>query len=879
VLEMQSPDQLSPEALGDLYHDFGKPRVATVLKLLKLDHVYTRGEGDRLESNGKVILDFLGGYGSNLLGHQPAFLAEEAKRFFSESRPLQTQASIREYTSLLAKKVSDLVGAVTGQSYFTTFTNSGAEAVEAALKHALMEWADRRQKEIWRLERDRARFVSQNVSEEQLIPIDQAISALQDATPQFITLEGSFHGKTAAAVAVTSNPGYKKMYSRPTLETREIARDASAAEIERVFRQADIHPVSSLSKIAGIIFEPIQCEGGMVELSPGLIATLAEQSRAQNIPLIVDEIQTGLGRTGKFLTLDPSLAIPQYVLLGKSLGGGMAKIGAVLVEKSRYIEEFGMVHTSTFAEDDFSSLMALRTLEWLEKNSAKNHGRALEFESAFRKKVGALSSAYPHVIREIRGRGLLLGIEFNFDALSPVSTFFQSIDELGFSGYVFSSYLLNQHQIRVGVSLSQPNTIRLEPSFLIDSDAIEKLGSALEELCILISERKFLRLTRHFWNSELTEAQLNTPSNKKFPPVDPKRASHLRKVGFLTHIINIHSLPRMDKLFAPLPKSELSRFLKKFGPVAEEFRYLEQIIRGANGQEIHLTCYGVVPASDFFEKSLRNRDFTAFEKVQLLANRAAQDGVSHIGLGQYTSIVSENGLMLRKFGQGKTRITTGNSLTAGYAVEAVKKLMREKGIKPEESHIGVVGVTGNICNVLTQIMGDFAREMTLVYKESIDVSPKFRAAVDQVIQNSMIDPSRTHPTDDLTRLSLCDAVIVGTNSATPLLRPEHFKKDAIVLDISVPSNVDPIVYKERPDVTCFQGGFARLPLGQVLQTDWLDLHPGDVYACLGETICTGLVNYPKNLSFGHLSKASVHEALKIAAESGFGLGELRVVRE
>ena len=115
-----------------------------------------------------------------------------------------------------------------------------------------------------------------------------------------------------------------------------------------------------------MIFEPILGEGGVREISAEFAQRAAELCRARGAPFIADEIQTGMGRTGTFLACEALGVTPDYVLLSKALGGGLAKISATLIRRDRHIDKFDVLHTSTYAEDDYSSGISLKALELLD---------------------------------------------------------------------------------------------------------------------------------------------------------------------------------------------------------------------------------------------------------------------------------------------------------------------------------------------------------------------------------------------------------------------------------------------------------------------------------------------------------------------------------
>ena len=580
------------------YLEFVRPKVGNLLKLLKLDRIYESAAGDFLydrDESGqrREVLDLLGGYGSTMLGHHHPELLEEMKAALAEKIPVHSQMSIRKDAVLLAKALNESIlqselssGLRSGHTqYICTFANSGTEAVEAGIKHALMSWNTRR--EGFRLWAERQKI------RRDLAELDELIARLRDSKPVLIAIEGSFHGKTAASVAATWNASFRSMYPQSSLEVRFISRHATSAEVSAIFSELEVRATrgieKSMSRICGVIYEPIQCEGGIHALSNELLGALREQTKKSSVPLIADEIQTGLWRTGSFLASHRDGITPDYVLLGKSLGGGLCKISVLMIPDTIYEEHFGYVHTSTFSEDDLSSRIAKKALDIASEYEVENAKTASSFEKQIRSRVSEIQIRYPGVIREVRGHGFLAGIQFDFSAESAAPDFLCAVDETGFAAYLIASYLLNRHSIRVGVTLSQPDTIRVEPSCLIDPGEVARFGDALEELCGLISERKLLALTEHFWRCELSKEQLEF--------VSPHRRNVVRDqapvVAFLSHVIDTDHLCKMEPFFGLLPESERLRFLEKFGPVSHPICYHEQIVEGANGKKVHAKFLGV----------------------------------------------------------------------------------------------------------------------------------------------------------------------------------------------------------------------------------------------------------------------------------------------
>ncbi len=168
----------------------------------------------------------------------------------------------------------------------------------------------------------------------------------------------------------------------------------------------------------------------------------------------------------------PSGVVGDYYLLSKTLGGGLAKQAALLIRRDHYIEEFGYLHTSTFAEDDFSAAISLATLDLLQRDDWALLAVARRTGDQLLAKLRDLQAAYPQVIRQIRGRGLMIGIEL-IPQLDSASNLLRVASEQKLLGFLISGYLLHEAAIRIAPTLSANNTIRLEPSVLVSEGEID----------------------------------------------------------------------------------------------------------------------------------------------------------------------------------------------------------------------------------------------------------------------------------------------------------------------------------------------------------------------------------------------------------------------
>jgi predicted amino acid dehydrogenase len=398
---------------------------------------------------------------------------------------------------------------------------------------------------------------------------------------------------------------------------------------------------------------------------------------------------------------------------------------------------------------------------------------------------------------------------------------------------------------------------------------MSQLFKGFDDLCQVLFERKNLKLLSHLWKQEFTAEQLAIVSDEKYPIEEKKDGEY--HVGFLTHIVDERQARQLDKSLVPVAPENIKEFLAKYKNHATPFRYFQKEITSTNGQKVILNLYGIMQSSAFFARSMHAEDFKAFNVVQATVDLATSHQMDFLGLGQFSSIVSENGQLLTS---KKLPLTTGNGLTAAMAFEAVKQTCSQRNINLSQAKIAVVGFAGNICNVITQIASDHCQNILLVSRESVESNPKYKLAIELILQNSKIKKENLSYGHSLESLKDRDIIIVGTNSSEEIIKSEMVKSGAIILDISIPSNVESVV-KKRSDVVYLQGGLAKLPLAQVVDHPWVPLKTGDCFACMAETILMGFLKENRSYSFGMLNKADVLKTLGFATKTGITLGGLK----
>lgn len=504
-----------------------EPYLGSVLATAGLDAEYVRAEGNtlyRLGADGREIpvTDFAGGYGSLMLGHHHPEITALAKELLDSGVPVHAQFSVRPDANLLALELNRIVRRETGSSenWFAILANSGAEANEAALKHAELDRVSRLAEATAAADAELAAARTALLDGTASVPPElwrrlglaqpagAAPDALVDAlarrnaeraarAPLFLAPEGAFHGKLAASVQLTHNDGYRTPFKALAAQARFVPVDQPGVLRKLVDEErAVLHglavadgAVSATEHEAPVfcafLLEPVQGEGGIRELPAEFVAEVGQVCAAAGVPVVVDEIQSGMGRTGHFLAATALGLEGDYYTLAKSLGGGLAKISVLLIRESRYRPEFELVHSSTFAKDGFSSRIALKVLDLLEADDGAAYRLAAERGERIRAALESVRADFPDVVKEVRGRGLMLGFEFHDQSEAPAPPV-QEAAQNGLFGYLVAGHLLGGHRIRTFPTASAANTLRFEPSVYITDEEIRHLETALRDTCDIV---------------------------------------------------------------------------------------------------------------------------------------------------------------------------------------------------------------------------------------------------------------------------------------------------------------------------------------------------------------------------------------------------------
>lgn len=328
-----------------------------------LDVVITRGEGVWVyDVDGNRYLDCLSAYSALNQGHvHPRILdalLEQAHRLTLTSRAFRN-----DQLPLLYKELSEMTG-----YEMSLPMNSGAEAVETAVKLA-RKWAYR-------------------------------VKGVPRHEAEIITAAGNFHGRTTTIISFSSEPAYRDDFGPFTPGFVSVPFGDAAALGKAIRRNT-----------AAVLLEPIQGEGGVIIPPAGYLRSAAEICKKNNVLLMADEIQTGLGRTGKLFACEHEGVRPDVMIIGKALAGGFYPVSAILADKP-ILELFSPgEHGSTFGGNPLAAAVARAALAVIRDERLAE--RAEELGTYFTEQLSEIPS--PHV-KEVRGKGLLIGVELRPEA-------------------------------------------------------------------------------------------------------------------------------------------------------------------------------------------------------------------------------------------------------------------------------------------------------------------------------------------------------------------------------------------------------------------------------------------------------------------------------
>ena len=350
------------EHVSARYAQHVNPQWARLLGLLEMDVRYERCVGAELfTADGRRIVDFLSGYCVHNVGHNHPDVVEALQRELARCGPAMIQTHVADLAGELAERLCARAGGRLSKAFFAS---SGSEGVEAAIKFAR---AHTRRTAI-------------------------------------LAAEHAFHGLTCGALSLMSDEFWREGFG-PLLPGVETVPFGALEPLERELKS---------KQFAAFIVEPIQSEAGVRVPDADYLRNVEALCRRYGTLFVLDEVQTGMYRTGTFLAAHQFGVEPDIVVLAKALSGGLVPVGAVLMSDEVCDSVYSslpraFVHTSTFGENSLAMRAGLATLEVLEHEGLGK--RAIESGKYLRDQLTAGLREF-EMVREIRGMGLLMGIEF-----------------------------------------------------------------------------------------------------------------------------------------------------------------------------------------------------------------------------------------------------------------------------------------------------------------------------------------------------------------------------------------------------------------------------------------------------------------------------------
>ncbi len=389
------------ETIGK-YEKYINPAQAKLFRFMGLGSVEGHAEGWTItDTAGREFIDCLGGYGMFALGHRHPKVVEAVEKAL-HTMPMCGKVLFNRQMADLAEALAEITPS---ELQYSFFVNSGTEAVEGCLKVA-------------RLATKRTKFVAAN---------------------------NAFHGKTMGSLTATGRDLYRDPF-KPLLDGFTHVPYGDIAAMEAAVTE----------ETAAVILEPIQGEGGIIVPPAGYLRQVKELCEAKGALFIADEVQTGIGRTGKWFGVDHDDVKPDLMACAKALGGGVMPIGAIIGTPKAWqgLVEAPFLHTSTFGGNQLACAAGLAAINAIkEENLLERGAEAGAYLKAGLEKIAA---EFPSVIKEVRGRGMMIGIELTKE---------------GAGGMLMS--LMIDKSIIVAYTLNNPKVIRMEPPLIMPKEVVD----------------------------------------------------------------------------------------------------------------------------------------------------------------------------------------------------------------------------------------------------------------------------------------------------------------------------------------------------------------------------------------------------------------------
>jgi len=416
-----------------LHSEYLNPQLVKVLKTLGFDRFYVKGEGSYLyDRNGERYLDFLAGFGVFALGRGHPVLKKALHEALDMDLPNLVQLDAALLPGLLAEA---LVARTHGGIQRCFFSNSGAEAIEAAIKFS--RYATKR--------------------------------------PRILHADHAFHGLSCGALSLNGGREFREGFGALLPGCHEVPFGdigPLARELER-------------EDVAALVLEIIQGKGVNLA-SEEYWAGAAELCRKHGTLLVIDEVQTGLGRTGKLWAHEHYGLRPDIITVSKALSGGYIPVGAMMCSAEIFDRvyskmERAVVHSSTFGRNQLAMVAALATLQTIDDEDIVDRARVTG--EAFMKGLAPLVEKY-ELFHEVRGKGLIIGLVFGEPSSLRLKSRWKMME--GARKVLFSQLvvgpLFHRHRILTQVAGDNMNVVKLLPPLIVGQEEVDYFVGALDDV-------------------------------------------------------------------------------------------------------------------------------------------------------------------------------------------------------------------------------------------------------------------------------------------------------------------------------------------------------------------------------------------------------------
>jgi acetylornithine/succinyldiaminopimelate/putrescine aminotransferase/predicted amino acid dehydrogenase len=830
------------------YIRYVAPYKGFLYQRLGLDKTFVRGEGCYLlDADGIRYADCIAQFGAVPFGHDPAAIWHALEIARRDSVPNLVITSILTAQGELAERL--LAVAPPGFAH-VVFTNSGAESIEAAIK----------------------------------------LARCRTGRAGILAARNAFHGLTLAGMSATDTAFFQRGFGAPVPGFSVVPFGDPAALDAVLAARPDF--------FAAFLIEIIQGESGIHVAPPGYLAAALELCHRYGVLLVVDEVQTGLGRTGRLFACEAERVTPDILALAKALGGGLIPIGACLYTENAYSEQFDLRHGSTFAGNALACRAALATIEELTKDDGRMVRHVAELGGRLQQQLKQLQTEYPLLVKEIRGRGLMLGVELDLAVLAETQTgMLAMLQHEGLLLYVAVSYLLNVEHIRIAPSFTHGTVLRIEPPLIADAVLGDHLIGALRRLFNALQRGDAAELVGHLTGR--SRSRMPPPFSE--PPRSAQAAAGPRKsarrdsarFAFIVHLLDPSSLRRFDPSLEPFSDAELHALKLRITEFIKPYPFGELAVETVDG---HRTEGELIALPHFPSEMLALSEDEAVALVQSAVDSAVERGAQVVGLAGFSSIVTFGGLALRA--RDGITVTSGNSYTSWVVVQALEAACVKHSMSLADCTVAVVGAAGVIGRALSLLCAERAAELILIgnpealgasigrlemvaedckrHVASLAASGR-KFAPGTVAQHwarrrtpsSDPDTGITITHDIEQHLPKAHVVVTATNAVVPFISARHLRKDAMVCDVSRPFNIAPNLGNEGSDVQVVDGGLVRAPEASVLGLLEEPDRRNVLLACAAETIVLALSGFRSEHLCGRLDPRTIEDLGRIAAGLGF----------